>query len=88
MGDLKLDELGEHREPATPSQARQGWREGVTTRGIRLDQLCSPQETPGASNRIRHSLSHAGTHGSTDKEPCDNKLTTIEHRNMQLADNV
>ena len=87
-GDVKPDELGEHREPATPSQAAAGLisAKGVTTRQVSPNN--NPvHEPPGALTGIRHSLSYAGTHRSADKEPRDNTLTTIENRSRDLADN-
>lgn len=89
MGDVKPGELLEQREPPISSQADQGWSEGSETRGIRLDQLCSPHERPAPARgdeivraiqeciEARDKSAHAIT-----------QLTTIEHRNMQLADNV
>jgi len=78
-------------EMPTPSQAMRGRMEGVTTRGVLLDQLCGPHEPPARfkkreeivwpcakSKRKKHRI----------KNRCGNRSTTIQNRSGELADNV
>ena len=73
-----------------PSQARQGWREGVTTRGEPLDQRCGPHEPPP---RFRKREDIASSASNTRcrrriKSRCAKTWTTIQSRSRKLQDNV
>ena len=53
-----------------PSQARQEWRDGVTTRAWSPERTVKPHERP--ARKGRYSLSCRATYRSADKEPRDN----------------
>lgn len=73
-----------------PSQAHQGWCEGVTTRGVLLEQLCGPHEPP-ARFREREEIVWPCAKNKRKKHRiksrCGNRSTTIQNRSGELADN-
>ena len=71
--DTPLYALGRMR--AIPSQARQEWREGVTTRAWSPERTVKPHER--TTRKGRDSLSLSGMAGNADKEPRDNKTDEV-----------
>lgn len=89
LGDTKPRELLEKREPPISSRADQEWSEGSETRARSPDRTVKPHERAARIQReeiVRAAWLNVQRPGI--KSLGDNKLTTIQNRSGDLADNV
>ena len=87
-GDVKPRELREKRVTPIRSQADQEWSEGSETRAWSPDRTVKPHERAARDERdeiVRAVRLNAQK--QRIKSHCDNKLTTIQNRSGDLADN-